>query len=65
MANNRTKLWHAGKSPQSNLQAALDKEDPASPTAAMNCGRLGCAYPLPDEIAPPALAAAPRFWFKM
>jgi hypothetical protein len=54
------------KSPQSNSQATLDKEE-----SGLACSRdeRGLARlrsnPGPDEIAPPALAAALRSLFKM
>jgi hypothetical protein len=54
------------KSPQSNSQAALDKEesDLACSRDERRLARLR-SNPGPDEIAPPALAAAPRSRFKM
>jgi hypothetical protein len=54
------------KSPQSNSQAALDKEESglACSRDERRLARLR-SNPGPDEIAPPALAAAPRSRFKM
>jgi hypothetical protein len=54
------------KSPQSNSQSALDKEESglACSRDERRLARLR-SNPGPDEIAPPALAAAPRSRFKM
>jgi hypothetical protein len=54
------------KSPQSNSQATLDKEESglACSRDERRLARLR-SNPGPDEIAPPALAAAPRSRFKM